>query len=65
MARTFITIPGHAEIILPGAKTVDGVRAVLGAEIPGLASMDGVAAAPAAGTGDTRITFSQRSGNKG
>lgn len=66
MATTYVTVPGQAEIRLPGNKSVEGVRAILGTEIPGLASMDGtITSGSATGPGDTRIAFTQRSGNKG
>jgi hypothetical protein len=65
MARTTIIIPGQDNAVLPGAQTVEGVRSMIGAEVPGLASMEGSVLRTDPATGDVTIEFRQRSGTKG
>lgn len=62
MAQTTVIVPGHSDLVLPGAKTVDQVIAFLGADIPGLAGMQ---ANRVENGENVTITFSVRTGTKG
>lgn len=61
-ARTTVNVPNQEPIVLPGALTVDQVRAMIGSEVAGLASMD----ANRTANGDqVTVTFTARTGTKG